>query len=100
MHLDGSYVHVHPDPLVLTIISRSYINLALNSLIDEPKAHIVLKHPTEDEVVSPETEAVRRSCREFFKNCVIPNKKVYSVASDILFNVPEIHNIPIANKKC
>ena len=58
------------------MISHSYINLALNSLMDEPRAHIVLKHPTEDEVVSPETEAVRRSGREFFKNCVIPNKKV------------------------
>ena len=58
------------------MISRSYINLALNSLMDGPRAHIVLKHPTEDEAVSPETEAVRRSGREFFKNCVIPNKKV------------------------
>ena len=58
------------------MISRSYISLTLNSLMDEPKAHIVLKHPTEDEAVPAETEAVRRSGREFFKNCVIPNKKV------------------------
>ena len=58
------------------MISHSYINLTLNSLMDEPRAHIVLKHPAEDGAVPPETEAVRRSGREFFKNCVIPNKKV------------------------
>ena len=75
-YLNLSLILIDPDPLVLTMISHSYINLALNSLMDEPRAHIVLKSPTEDEVVSPETEAVRRSGREFFKNCVIPNKKV------------------------
>ena len=75
-YLNLSVILIDPDPLVLTMISHSYINLALNSLMDEPRAHIVLKHPTEDEVVSLETEAVRRSGREFFKNCVIPNKKV------------------------
>ena len=75
-YLNLSIILIDPDPLVLTMISRSYINLTLNSLMDEPRAHIVLKHPTEDEVVSPETEAIRRSGREFFKNCVIPNKKV------------------------
>ena len=75
-YLNPSLILIDPDPLVLTLISRSYINLALNSLMDEPRAHIVLKHPTEDEVISPKTEAVRRSGREFFKNCIIPNKKV------------------------
>ena len=75
-HTNPSLILIDPDPLVLTLISRSYINLTLNSLMDEPRAHIVLKHPTEDEVVSPKTEAVRRSSREFFKNCIIPNKKV------------------------
>ena len=42
----------------------------------EPRAHVVLKHPAPDEVVPPETEAVRRAGQEFYKNCVIPNKKV------------------------
>ena len=42
----------------------------------EPWAHVVLKHPAPDEAVPPETEAVRRVGWEFYKNCVIPNKKV------------------------
>ena len=42
----------------------------------EPQAHIVLKHPASDEAISSETEAVRRAGWEFYKNCVIPNKKV------------------------
>ena len=44
--------------------------------MDEPWAHIVLKYPAADEVVPSETEAVRRAGQEFYKNCVIPNKKV------------------------
>ena len=44
--------------------------------MNEPQAHIVLKHPVADEVVPPETEAARRAGWEFYKNCVIPNKKV------------------------
>ena len=88
---------------MLTMISRSYINLALNSLMDEPRAHIVLKHPTEDEAVPPETEAVRRSGREFFKNCVIPNKKVdcnkvkegrYAKWRDVDVDVNRIYGLP------
>ena len=58
------------------MISRPYINLALDSLMVEPQAHVVLKHPAPDEVVPPETEPVRRAGQEFYKNCVIPNKKV------------------------
>ena len=70
------FVWTGPDPLVLQMISRPYINAALASLMGEPQAHIVLKHPGPDEEVSPETEALRRSGWEFYKNCVIPNKKV------------------------
>ena len=66
-YLNLSLILIDPDPLVLTMISRSYINLALNSLMDEPRAHIVLKHPTKDEVVSPETEAVRRVWQRVFQ---------------------------------
>ena len=57
------------------MISRPYINLALDSLMVEPRVHTVMKHPSSDEAVSPETEAVRRARWEFYKNCVIRNKK-------------------------
>ena len=70
------FVWTGRDPLVLQMILRPYINAALALLMAEPLAHIVLKHPGPDEEVSPETEALRRSGQEFYKNCVIPNKKV------------------------
>ena len=58
------------------MISRPYINLALDSLMHEPWAHIVLQHPGANEVVPPEVEATRIAGQEFFKNCIFPNKKV------------------------
>ena len=70
------FIWTGPDPLVLQMILRPYINAALASLMGEPQAHIVLKHPGPDKEVSPETEALR-SGQEFCQNCVIPNKKVY-----------------------
>ena len=36
----------------------------------------MLKHPGPDKEVSPETDTLRRLGWEFYKNCVIPNKKV------------------------
>ena len=61
------FVWTGPDPLVLQMILRPYINAVLASLMGEPRAHIVLKHPGPDEEVSPETEALRRSGWEFYK---------------------------------
>ena len=58
------------------MISRPYINLALDSLMNEPQAHIVLQHPGADEVVPPEVEAIRRAGQEFFRNCIFPNRRV------------------------
>ena len=52
------FLQTDPDPLVLTMISRPYINLALDSLTNEPRAHILLQHPGADEVLTPETEAI------------------------------------------
>ena len=59
--------HTAPRPLVLQMISRPYINLALDSLLNEPRAHQVLTMPGEGEAVPAEVEALRRSGREFLK---------------------------------
>ena len=48
----------------------------MDSLKDEPRAHQVLIMPGEGEEVSPEVEALRRSGREFLKNCLIPAKNI------------------------
>ena len=58
------------------MISRPYINLALDSLLNDPRAHLLLQHPGADEVLTPEIEAVRRSGQEFFRNCIFPNRRV------------------------
>ena len=58
------------------MISRPYIKLALDSLMNEPRVHILLKHPGADEVLTPETEAVGRAGQEFFRNCIFPNRRV------------------------
>ena len=58
------------------MISRPYINLALDSLMNEPRAHIVLQHPGADEVITSEVEAIRRAGQEFFRNCIFPNRRV------------------------
>ena len=68
--------HTAPRPLVLQMISRPYINLALDSLRNEPRAHQVLTMPGEGEAVPAEVEALRRSGREFLKNCLIPSKEI------------------------
>ena len=65
-----------PKPLVLQMISRAYIKLAMDSLKDEPRAHQVLIMAGEGGEVPPEVEALRRSRREFLKNCLIPNKDI------------------------
>ena len=59
--------HTAPRPLVLQMISRPYIQLAMDSLINEPRAHQVLVMPGEGDVVPAEVEALRRSGREFLK---------------------------------
>ena len=48
----------------------------MDSLMQELRAHIVLRHPKEGEQVPEETESLRRAGREFLKNCIIPNKEV------------------------
>ena len=48
----------------------------MDSLKDEPRAHQVFIVPGEGEEVSPEVEALRRSGREFLKNCLIPAKDI------------------------
>ena len=92
-----------PDPLVLTMISRPYINLALDSLMNEPRVHIVLQHPVTNDVVPPEVEATRRAGQEFFKNCIFPNKKVdcnkpkagvYTKWRDIDVDANQIYGLP------
>ena len=45
------------------MVIQQYINLALDSLMNEPWVHLVLKHPVADEVVPPVTEAARNSSR-------------------------------------
>ena len=45
-----------PRPLVLQMISRPYIKLALDSLLNEPRAHQVLIMEGEGEVVPAEVE--------------------------------------------
>ena len=68
--------HTAPRPLVLQMISHPYINLALDSLRNEPQAHQVLTMPGEGEAVPAEVEALRRSGRESLKNCLIPSKEI------------------------
>ena len=68
--------HTAPRPLVLQMISRPHIQLAMDSLINEPRAHQVLVMPGEGDVVPAEVEALRRSGREFLKNCLIPSKEI------------------------
>ena len=58
------------------MISRPYINLALDSLMNEPWAHIVLQHPGANEVIPPGVEAIMRAGQEFFRNCIFPNRRV------------------------
>ena len=48
----------------------------MDSLKDEPRPHQVLLMPREGEVVPPEIGALRRSGREFLKNCLIPSKEI------------------------
>ena len=48
----------------------------MDSLKDELRAHQVLVMPGEGEEVPSEIEALRRSGREFLKNCLIPNKDI------------------------
>ena len=50
----------------------------MDSLKDEPRAHQLLIMPGEGEEVSLEKEALRRSGREFLKNCLIPSKDIDS----------------------
>ena len=85
------------------MISRPYINLALDSLMNEPRAHIVLQHPGANEVVPPEVEATRRAGQEFFKNCIFPNKRVdcnrpkigvYAKWRDIDVDANRIYGLP------
>ena len=85
------------------MISRPYINLAFDSLMNDPQALIVLQHPVTDEVVPPEIEATRRAGQEFLKNCVFPNKKVdcnkvkagvYARWRDIDVDVNWIYGLP------
>ena len=70
------FLYIEPKPLVLQMISRAYIKLAMDSLKDEPRVHHVLIMPGEREAVPAEVEAIRRSGREFLKNCLIPNKDI------------------------
>ena len=70
------FIWTGPDPLVLQMISRPYIRVAMDSLMQEPRAHIVLVHPRQGEEVPEETESLRRAGREFLKNCIIPNKEI------------------------
>ena len=70
------FIWIGPDPLVLQMISQPYIRATMNSLMQEPRDHIVLRHPREDEQVPEETQSLRRAGREFLKNCIIPNKEV------------------------
>ena len=72
----NSTAWIGPKPLVLQMISRPYIRLTMDSLKDEPRAHQVLIMPGEGEEVSPEVGALRRSGREFLKNCLIPAKDI------------------------
>ena len=76
MYIITIFLHSAPRPLVLQMISRPYIQLALDSLKEEPRAHQVLLMPREGEAVSAEVEALRRSGREFLKNCLIPSKDI------------------------
>ena len=85
------------------MMSRPYINLALDSLMKEPWAHIMLQHPVTNEVVPPEVEATRRAGQEFFKNCIFPNKKVdcnkpkagvYAKWRDIDVDANRIYGLP------
>ena len=55
------FIWIGPDPLVLQMISRPYIRAALDSLMQEPRAHIVLRHPREGEQVPEETQSLRRA---------------------------------------
>ena len=48
----------------------------MDSLMTEPRAHIMLQHPSAGEQVPEETEAIRRVGHEFLKNCIIANKDI------------------------
>ena len=48
----------------------------MDSLKDELRAHQVFIMLGQGEEVPPEVEALRRSGREFLKNCLIPNKDI------------------------
>ena len=75
-HSFNSIALIGPRPIVLQMISRPYIRLAMDSLRNEPRAHQVFMMPGEGEVVPPEIEALRRSGREFLRNCLIPSKEI------------------------
>ena len=61
---------------VLLNQNTTYIKAAMDSLMQEPRALIVLRHLREGEQVPEETESLRRAGREFLKNCIIPNKDI------------------------
>ena len=71
-HSFNSIALIGPRPIVLQMISRPYIRLAMDSLRNEQ----VLMMPGEGEVVPPEIEALRRSGKEFLKDCLIPSKEI------------------------
>ena len=48
----------------------------MDSLMQEPRVFIVLRHPREGEQVPEEAESLKRAGREFLKNCIIPTKDV------------------------
>ena len=70
------FVWTGPDPLLLTMILQPYMRVAKDSLMTEPRAHIMLQHPRAEEQVPEETEAIRRVGHRFLKNCIIPNKDI------------------------
>ena len=63
-------------PYMRAMISRPYMRAMMDSLMTEPRAHIVLQHPRAGEQVPDKTEAIRRAGHEFLKNCIIPNKDI------------------------
>ena len=65
-----------PDHLVLSMISRPYMRVTMDSLMTVPRTHIMLQHPRAGEQVPEETEAIRRVGHEFLKNYIIPNKDI------------------------
>ena len=69
-------IWIGPDPLVLQMIFQPYIRAAMDLLMQESRAHIVLRHPREGEQVPEQTQSLKRAGREFLRNCIIPSKEV------------------------